>query len=72
MSEGLALSRWRALGVTAASGGPLPKTDSVASLLRAGKRNYLVFDNYSVLLQYNCAHAYALAVALLADRIPAK
>jgi membrane-bound lytic murein transglycosylase B len=72
MSEGLALSRWRALGVTGASGAPLPKSDSVASLLHAGTRNFLVSGNYSVLLQYNCAHAYALAVALLADRIPAK
>lgn len=72
MSEGLALSKWRALGVTAASGAPLPKSDAVASLLRASPRSYLVSDNYSVLLQYNCAHAYALAVALLADRIPPK
>ncbi len=72
MTEGLPLSRWRSLGVTPASGGQLPKSDSVASLVRAGARNFLVFDNYSVLLEYNCAHAYALAVALLADRIPAR
>jgi membrane-bound lytic murein transglycosylase B len=72
MSAGLALSKWRALGVTGASGSPLPASDSVASLLRAGSRSYLVYDNYSVLLQYNCAHAYALAVSLLADRIPTK
>jgi membrane-bound lytic murein transglycosylase B len=72
MSEGLALSKWRSLGVAAASGAPLPRSDSVASLLRAAPRNYLVTDNYSVLLQYNCAHAYALAVGLLADKIPTR
>jgi membrane-bound lytic murein transglycosylase B len=72
MSEGLAISRWRALGVADASGTPLPASESVASLLRVGPRSYLVYDNYSVLLQYNCAHAYALAVALLADKIPSK
>jgi membrane-bound lytic murein transglycosylase B len=72
MSEGRALSRWRALGVTTASGAALPKSDMVASLVRAGSRSYLVYDNYSVLLDYNCAHAYALAVSLLADRVPAK
>jgi membrane-bound lytic murein transglycosylase B len=29
----------------------------------------LVYDNYDVLLSYNCAHAYALSVALLSDRL---
>jgi membrane-bound lytic murein transglycosylase B len=72
MTEGLTLARWRTLGVKATGGAPLPKTETVASLVRAGSRNFLVFDNYSVLLQYNCAHAYALAVALLADSIPVK
>jgi membrane-bound lytic murein transglycosylase B len=70
MTEGLALSRWRSLGVHPAGRLPLPKPETAASLVRAGTRNFLVFDNYSVLLQYNCAHAYALAVGLLADQIP--
>lgn len=70
MSEAASLSRWRALGVRSAGGRPLPKSDVTASLVRAGSRSFLVFDNYGVLLQYNCAHAYALAVALLADQIP--
>jgi membrane-bound lytic murein transglycosylase B len=72
MSEGQSLLKWSALGVTSASGEPLPKLDTAASLLRAGSRSFLVYDNYSVLLQYNCAHAYALAVAMLADRIPSR
>jgi membrane-bound lytic murein transglycosylase B len=32
-------------------------------------RHFLVYDNYDVLLAYNCAHAYALSVALLSERI---
>jgi membrane-bound lytic murein transglycosylase B len=28
-----------------------------------------VYDNYDVLLSYNCAHAYALGVGLLSDRV---
>jgi membrane-bound lytic murein transglycosylase B len=72
MSEGQSLTKWRALGVTSSSGEPLPKVEMAASLFRAGSRNFLLYDNYSVLLQYNCAHAYALAVALLADKVPAR
>jgi membrane-bound lytic murein transglycosylase B len=28
-----------------------------------------VYENYEAILGYNCAHTYALSVALLADRI---
>ena len=69
MTEGLALSKWRALGVTGTSGTALPSSDAVASLVHAGARSFLVYDNYAVLLEVNCAHAYALAVGLLADKI---
>ena len=34
-------------------------------------RAFLVTANYEALLAYNCAHTYALSVAMLADRIPA-
>ena len=63
------LARWQALGVRNAAGGALPRVDRLASLLRAGKKTYLVYPNYDTLLSYNCAHAYALAVGLLADRL---
>jgi peptidoglycan lytic transglycosylase B len=69
MTDGLTLARWRALGVRQSSRQPLPRSTATASLVRAGTRNFLVFGNYEVLLQYNCAHAYALAVGLLADQI---
>ncbi len=63
------LKQWQQLGVRTVTGTPLPKVARTASLLRAGKKSYLVYSNYDVLLGYNCAHAYALAVGLLSDRI---
>jgi membrane-bound lytic murein transglycosylase B len=63
------LSTWQALGVRTADGKALPAVKRDASLLRAGTRTYLVYANYDSLLGYNCAHAYALAVGLLSDRI---
>jgi membrane-bound lytic murein transglycosylase B len=47
----------------------LPTVDLSASLVSGSSRNFLVYDNYDALLGYNCAHSYAIAVALLADRI---
>ena len=69
MSLPLPLAKWQALGVRTMSGGRLPRVDRAASLLNAGSKTYLVYSNYEALLGYNCAHAYALAVALLSDRI---
>lgn len=63
------LAKWQALGVRNANGGALPKVARDASLLQAGSKTYLVYGNYEALLGYNCAHAYALAVGLLADQI---
>jgi membrane-bound lytic murein transglycosylase B len=63
------LAKWQSLGVRTAAGGALPKVARDASLLRAGAKNYLVYSNYDALLGYNCAHAYALAVGLLSDRL---
>jgi membrane-bound lytic murein transglycosylase B len=63
------LAVWQALGVRAADGRALPRVDREASLVRAGRRAFLVYGNYEALLGYNCAHAYALAVVQLADRI---
>jgi peptidoglycan lytic transglycosylase B len=63
------LSDWAALGVRAANGTPLPKADINAALVSGASRHFLVYGNYDVLLAYNCAHAYAVSVALLADRI---
>jgi membrane-bound lytic murein transglycosylase B len=63
------LRTWQARGVRTSTGQALPTVDRDASLFRAGRRAYLVYGNYEALLGYNCAHAYALAVGQLADRI---
>jgi membrane-bound lytic murein transglycosylase B len=63
------LAKWQSLGVRTVAGQALPKVDRSASLLRAGAKSYLVYSNYDSLLGYNCAHAYALAVGLLSDRL---
>jgi membrane-bound lytic murein transglycosylase B len=69
MSEARPLSDWRSLGVTLMGGAPLPKGDVPASLVRVDTRSFLVYGNYESLLAYNCAHTYALSVAILSDRI---
>ena len=69
MTERQPLSRWRALGVTRVDGGPLPQADLTAGLVDVGPRKFLVYPNYDAILGYNCAHYYALSVALLGDRI---
>jgi membrane-bound lytic murein transglycosylase B len=69
MSVPLPLAKWQALGVRTSDAKALPKVNRSASLLNAGSKTYLVYGNYDALLGYNCAHAYALGVALLSDRI---
>jgi membrane-bound lytic murein transglycosylase B len=63
------LDEWRRLGVRRIDGRSLPPGTTPASLVAAGSRSYLVYQNYEALLSYNCAHSYALSVALLADRL---
>jgi len=69
MTVPLPVSRWKAIGVTTEGRAALPQSKLSASLVRAGSRSFLVYQNYESLLGYNCAHAYALSVALLSDRV---
>jgi membrane-bound lytic murein transglycosylase B len=69
MTTRVPLDRWRKLGVTRVDGGPLPDADVPAGLVDVGERTFLVYPNYDAILGYNCAHYYALTVALLADRL---
>jgi membrane-bound lytic murein transglycosylase B len=69
MTVALPVARWQEIGVRLASGAALPKTDFTASLVSGSARHFLVYDNYDALLEYNCAHSYAIAVALLSERI---
>ena len=66
------VAEWRAMGVETASGALLPQSgDSTGIYLPAGARGpaFLVFSNFGVILKYNNAASYALAVGLLADRM---
>ena len=63
------MAEWARLGVRLKSGGALPGRAPDASLVRAGDRAFLVHRNYEAILQYNCAHHYALGVGLLSDRL---
>jgi membrane-bound lytic murein transglycosylase B len=67
----LPVDRWRRLGVRAANGGPLPAATPDGALVAGQSRFFLVYRNYDALLDYNCAHSYALSVGLLADRVAA-
>ena len=64
------LNEWATAGVRRANGLPLPPADVSASLvLTVGARTFLVYPNYESILAYNCSHAYALSVAMLADAL---
>lgn len=66
------VAEWEQMGVHASPGQHLPEGDQLASvILPAGYRGpaFLVLNNFNVLLKYNSAIPYALAVGLLADRM---
>jgi membrane-bound lytic murein transglycosylase B len=69
MTVALPMAEWQKRGVRLTNGAALPKTDFTASLVSGSSRHFLVYDNYDALLEYNCAHSYAISVALLADRL---
>jgi membrane-bound lytic murein transglycosylase B len=51
------------------SGALVPSVGLSASLMRAGSRSFLLYPNYEAILDYNCAHTYALSVALLSNQL---
>jgi membrane-bound lytic murein transglycosylase B len=69
MTERRPLGIWREAGVRLKSGAPLPQSDIPASLVDVGGHSFLVYPNYETILDYNCAHLYALSVGMLADRL---
>jgi membrane-bound lytic murein transglycosylase B len=69
MTERRPLAIWRDSGLRLKSGAPLPVSDIPASLVEVGGRSFLVYPNYERILDYNCAHLYALSVGMLADRL---
>ena len=70
MTEPRKLSDWTKWGVVRVNGRRLPTASMNASLVTTGDdHTFLVYRNYEALLGYNCAHYYALSVAMLADRL---
>ena len=66
------VAEWGAMGVKTADGSLLPQSnDSAGIYLPAGARGpaFLVLSNFHVILKYNNAASYALAVGLLANRV---
>ena len=69
MTVALPAARWRELGVRTANGARLPENTPDGALVTGDSRSFLVFHNYDALLNYNCAHSYAIGVGLLADGV---
>jgi membrane-bound lytic murein transglycosylase B len=66
------MAEWAHLGVRKVSGEALSETDEAAAIfLPAGYRGpaFLVRNNFKVILRYNAATSYALAIGLLSDRL---
>jgi lytic murein transglycosylase len=63
---------WMKLGITRASGQPFPRpADRAYLLVPAGVQGpgFLMLQNFRVIMKYNPAEAYALAIGHLADRL---
>jgi lytic murein transglycosylase len=65
------LAAWAARGITRIDGTPLGNRPSAGLLLPAGPAGpaFLVTHNFDVIYSYNAAESYALAIALLSDRL---
>ncbi len=66
------IAEWTRLGVRAADGTPLPASPQEGSIyIPAGRRGpgFMTFANFKVILKYNNAVSYALAVCVLGDLI---
>lgn len=66
------IAEWQGLGVLRADGDALPSSEAPAGLLLPAGANgpaFLVFRNFDAIYSYNAAESYALAIALLSDRL---
>lgn len=71
-SRPMSLREWERQGIRRANGQPFPRPDEQAFLLvPAGVQGpgFLMLNNFSVIMKYNPAEAYALAIGHLADRL---
>ena len=68
----MSLREWERHGIKRANGQPFPRPDEQAFLLvPAGIQGpgFLMLNNFNVVMKYNPAEAYALAIGHLADRL---
>ena len=66
------IGEWQRLGIKRPHGKPFPRPDDEAFLLvPAGVQGpgFLMLHNFRVIMRYNPAEAYALAIGHLADRL---
>lgn len=71
-SRQMAVGQWQALGIKRANDKPFPRLSDRADIfLPAGARGpaFLLLPNFRVIMKYNPAEAYALAIGHLADRL---
>ena len=71
-SRQMTVAEWQRLGVRRAVNLPFPRANDRAYLLvPAGARGpaFLMLNNFRVIMRYNPAEAYALAIGYLADRM---
>src|SRR5271166_1990160 len=71
-SKQLTIKEWEQLGIRRAGPKPFPRTSDRAYLLvPAGVQGpgFLMLQNFRVIMKYNPAEAYALAIGHLADRL---
>jgi membrane-bound lytic murein transglycosylase B len=71
-SKQMTIAQWEGLGVKRAGVKPFPRPSEKAFLLLpAGARGpaFLMLQNFRVIMKYNPAEAYALAIGHLADRL---
>jgi len=69
MTVALTPEEWTKLCVQSGGRGALPASLGEAALVSGTSRHFLVTGNYDALIEYNCAHPYAISVGLLADKI---
>jgi len=71
-SRQMSVGQWQALGIRRANEKPFPRlSDRADVFLPAGARGpaFLLLPNFRVIMKYNPAEAYALAIGHLADRL---
>jgi lytic murein transglycosylase len=71
-SRPLTVREWEGLGLARANGKLFPRpADKAYLLVPAGARgpSFLMLQNFRVIMKYNPAEAYALAIGVLADRL---